>query len=200
MIIRYLCPQAHRLRIHIHLCISGDHLCNEIAAPIPRNTWHTDGEWYNLLSLELDYESWFTCVLVALTVAQYFSKGFETWVTVTSFDQRKLKQFNPETILLQFYVPEVIKMSSVLCQVSCFYTISWPDIGWNCIQLRSLTLSQWSSSGIPMAIQGAWNLDPSVHWNATGESIVGSQCVSSVLPVVFQWLSSGLPVCSIYAN
>ena len=64
----------------------------------------------------------------------------------------------------------------------------------------ALTLSQWSSSGNPVAIQCAWNLDPSVHWNATGERIVGSQCASSGLPVVFQWLSSGLPVCSNYAN
>ena len=31
-----------------------------------------------------------------------------------------------------------------------------------CVQ--SLTLSQWSSSGKPVAIQCAWNLDPSVHW------------------------------------
>ena len=59
-----------------------------------------------------------------------------------------------------------------------------------------LTLSQWSSSGNPVAIQCAWNLDPSVHWNATRENIL----VASVLPVVFQWLSSGLPVCSNYAN
>ena len=51
---------------------------------------------------------------------------------------------------------------------------------------RPLTLSQWSSSGNPVAIQCAWNLDPSVHWNATGEIIVGSQCASSGLPVVFQ--------------
>ena len=50
---------------------------------------------------------------------------------------------------------------------------------------ESLTLSQWSSSGNPVAIRCAWNLDPSVHWNATGEINVGSQCVSSVLPVVF---------------
>ena len=56
------------------------------------------------------------------------------------------------------------------------------------------------ASGHPVAIQCAWNLDPSVHWNATGERIVGSQCVFSVLPVVFQWLSSGLPMCSNYAN
>ena len=45
------------------------------------------------------------------------------------------------------------------------------------------------ASGLPVAIQCAWNLDPSVHWNAIGEIIVGSQCASS-------GLSSGLPVCS----
>ena len=50
----------------------------------------------------------------------------------------------------------------------------------------TLTLSQWSSNGNPVAIQCAWNLDPSVHWNATGERIVGSQCASSGFPVVFQ--------------
>ena len=38
----------------------------------------------------------------------------------------------------------------------------------------------------PVAIQCAWNLDPSVHWNATREKIVGSQCASSGFPVVFQ--------------
>ena len=53
-----------------------------------------------------------------------------------------------------------------------------------------LTLSQWSSSGNPVAIQCAWNLDPSVHWNATGEKLL----VASVLPVVFQWSFSGFPV------
>ena len=47
----------------------------------------------------------------------------------------------------------------------------------------TLTLSQWSSSGNPVAIQCAWNLDPGVHWNATGE-----------MPVCFQWSSSGFPV------
>ena len=46
------------------------------------------------------------------------------------------------------------------------------------------------ASGLPVAIQCAWNLDPSVHWNATGEIIL----VASVLPVVFQGSSSGLPV------
>ena len=39
-----------------------------------------------------------------------------------------------------------------------------------------------------------------VTWNATGEIIFGSQCVSSVLPVVFQWLLSDLSLCSNYAN
>ena len=96
----------------------------------------------------------------------------------------------------------------------------------------TLTLSQWSSSGNPVAIQCAWNLDPSVHWNATGEMPVCFQWSSSGFPVVFQcvpimqintgsplghhWVlasasvvpvasqcncgSSGLPVCSNYAN
>ena len=60
-----------------------------------------------------------------------------------------------------------------------------------------LTLSQWSSSGNPVAIQCAWNLDPSVHWNAIGEGIVGSQCASSGLPVVFQWSSSVFQLCKL---
>ena len=96
----------------------------------------------------------------------------------------------------------------------------------------SLTLRQWSSSGNPVAIQCAWNLDPSVHWNATGEMPVCFQWSYSGFPVVFQcvpimqintrsplehhWVlpsasvvpvasqctcgSSGLPVCSNYAN
>ena len=45
------------------------------------------------------------------------------------------------------------------------------------------------ASGLPVAIQCAWNLDPSVHWNATRE-----KKVASVLPVVYQWSSSGFPV------
>ena len=53
-----------------------------------------------------------------------------------------------------------------------------------------LTLSQWSSSGNLVAIQCAWNLDPSRHWNVTGEKLL----VASVLSVVFQWFSSGFPV------
>ena len=66
-----------------------------------------------------------------------------------------------------------------------------------------LTLKQplpWAS-GLPVAIQCAWFLDLSVHWNTAGERIVGSQCISNVLPVVFfQWSSSvfqintGLPL------
>ena len=54
----------------------------------------------------------------------------------------------------------------------------------------TLNLSQRSSSGNPVAIQCARHLDPSVHWNATGERIL----VASVLPVVFQWSFSGFPV------
>ena len=58
------------------------------------------------------------------------------------------------------------------------------------IIFHTLTLSQRSSSGNPGAIQCAWNLDPSVDWNATGERITGSQCPSSGLPVAFQSSSS----------
>ena len=61
----------------------------------------------------------------------------------------------------------------------------------------SLTQSQWSSSGNPVAIECARNLDPSVHWNATGERIVGSQCASSGLPVAFQWPSSMFQLCKL---
>ena len=57
------------------------------------------------------------------------------------------------------------------------------DVRNNASFVHPLTLSQWSSSGLPVAIQCAWNLDPSVHWNATGG-----------MPVVFQWSSSGFPV------
>ena len=46
----------------------------------------------------------------------------------------------------------------------------------------SLLPLPWASS-LPVAIQCAWNLDPSVHWNATGE-----------MPACFQWSSSGFPV------
>ena len=60
----------------------------------------------------------------------------------------------------------------------------------SCGTFAILTLSQWSSSGLPVAIQCTWKLNSSVHWNATGEIIVDSQCASSVLPVV----SSGFPV------
>ena len=64
------------------------------------------------------------------------------------------------------------------------------------IVIVTTTLSQWLFSGNPMAIQCAWNLYPNVHWNAAREILVGSQCVSNVLPMVFH----GLPVCSNYAN
>ena len=61
----------------------------------------------------------------------------------------------------------------------------------------TLTLSQWSSSGNPVAIQCAWNLDPSVHWNATGEMPVCFQWSSSGLPVAFQWSSSVFQLCKL---
>ena len=60
----------------------------------------------------------------------------------------------------------------------------------------SLTLSQWSSSDNPVAIKCGWNLDP-VY---TEMPLEKELLVASVFPVVFQWLSSGLPVCSNYAN
>ena len=53
------------------------------------------------------------------------------------------------------------------------------------------------ASGLPVAIQCAWNLDPSVHWNTTGEMIVGSQCASRGLPVAFQWSSSVFQLCKL---
>ena len=44
---------------------------------------------------------------------------------------------------------------------------------------------QWQSSGNPVCLE----LRPSVHWNATGKRIVGSQ-----FPVCFQWSSIGFSV------
>ena len=41
-----------------------------------------------------------------------------------------------------------------------------------------------------MAIQCAWNLDHSVHWNANGEKIL----VASAFPVCFEWSSNGFPM------
>ena len=61
----------------------------------------------------------------------------------------------------------------------------------------TLTPSQWSSSGNPVAIQCAWNLDPSVHWNATGEMPVCFKWSSSGFPVAFQWSSSVFQLCKL---
>ena len=58
-----------------------------------------------------------------------------------------------------------------------------------CIHYNMTTPLPWAS-GLPVAIQCAWNLDPRVYWNATGEKML----VASVLPVVFQWSSNGFPV------
>ena len=62
-----------------------------------------------------------------------------------------------------------------------------------------LPYASGNSVAIHVAIQCVRNLDPSVHLNATGERIVGSQCISIVLPVVFQCvpivqINSGLPL------
>ena len=53
------------------------------------------------------------------------------------------------------------------------------------------------ASGFPVAIQCAWNLDPSVHWNATGEMPVCFQWSSSGFPVAFQWSSSVFQLCKL---
>ena len=68
---------------------------------------------------------------------------------------------------------------------------------WHYKKETTLTLSQWSSSGNPVAIQCAWNLDPSVHWNATGEMPVVFQWSSSGFPVAFQWSSSVFQLCKL---
>ena len=49
------------------------------------------------------------------------------------------------------------------------------------------------ASGLPVAIQCAWNLEPSVPWNAAGEC----QCASSGLPMAFQWSSSVFQLCKL---
>ena len=53
-------------------------------------------------------------------------------------------------------------------------------------------MSQWSSSGNPVAIRCTWNLDPV----DTGMPLEIELLVASVLPMVFQWSSSGFPVVS----
>ena len=65
------------------------------------------------------------------------------------------------------------------------------------VKAITLTLSQWSFSGNPVAIQCAWNSDPSVHWDATGEMPVCFQWCSSGLPVAFQWSSSVFQLCKL---
>ena len=47
------------------------------------------------------------------------------------------------------------------------------------------------------AIQCAYNLDPGVHWNATGERSVSNQWVSSISPTCFQWSSTVFPSCKL---
>ena len=69
------------------------------------------------------------------------------------------------------------KLSRLVCDQTFYYM---PGI----IQVTSIPLP-WPS-GLSVAIQCAWNLDPSVHWNATGEMPVCFQLSSSGFPVVFQ--------------
>ena len=82
--------------------------------------------------------------------------------------------------------------STIKCLHARFKSVFLPPMFW--LHVRHVetapTLSRWSSSGNPVAIQCAWQLDPSVHWNATGER----NLVASVLPVVFWWSSSGFPM------
>ena len=61
------------------------------------------------------------------------------------------------------------------------------------VSIYTLTLSQWYSSGNPVSIQCAWNLDP-VY---TGMSLEKCQCASSGLPVAFQWSSSVFQLCKL---
>ena len=128
------------------------------------------------------------------------------------------------------------KFASLLKWHSCHFVWRW-QLMCPCCQLYHWPCSPaWQplpwASGNPVAIQCAWNSDPSVHWNATGEMPVYFQWCSSGFPVVFQcvpimqintgsppghhWVlasasvvpvasqctcgSSGLPVCSNYAN
>ena len=94
-----------------------------------------------------------------------------------------------------YYIPRVYKPSRCGLNnlrwrrnlwVGCCVSSWWP-----LFPSRRSSPLPWAS-GLPVAIQ--WQ--SSVHWNATGER----NFLASVLPVVFQWLSSGLPVCSNYAN
>ena len=95
---------------------------------------------------------------------------------------------------VQLHYSDVIvgAMASQITNLTIVYSIVYSGRSQKTSKLHvtALTLSQWSSSGNPVAFQCAWNLYPSVHWNATGEIILGA----SVLPVVFQWSSCGFPV------
>ena len=56
------------------------------------------------------------------------------------------------------------------------------------------------ASGLPVAIQWQSSVPGTQTPVYTGMPLEKCQCASSGVPVVFQWLSSGLPVCSNYAN
>ena len=55
------------------------------------------------------------------------------------------------------------------------------DLQYNSPYLQPVVL-QWQSSGKPVCEE-----HPNVRWDATGERIIGSQCASSGIPVVFHW-------------
>ena len=86
-----------------------------------------------------------------------------------------------------FWLDHCTLLKLSICGSLCPLSASKYWMSWNG---HTFTLSQWYSSGNPVCLE----LRPSLHWNATEERIVGSQCVSSALPVFFQWLSSGVPV------
>ena len=88
-------------------------------------------------------------------------------------------------------IPAVLLNGWYISDFPCTCNVHW------LVRDETLTLSQWSSSGLPVAIQCAWNLDPSVHWNATGEMPVCFQWSSSGLPVAFQWSSSVFQLCKL---
>ena len=136
-----------------------------------------------------------------------------------TFMLNKILVYHTEIVITDWFYHSAVQTTSIIAII-----LSYPEP----------VVIQWQSSGNQCAL----SLDPSVHWNATGERIVSSQCVSSGLPLVFQWISqwcstvfqlcklklplghhwvlasasvvpmasqctcasSGLPVCSNYAN
>ena len=104
---------------------------------------------------------------------------------------------------LVYLIPVYVDVVDAIIMSCTYFHFHWivllVDMLWHlykksCCWL-SIGLFQWVhlikhplpwAIGLPVAIQCTWNLDPSVHWNATGERIV--------VPVWFQWSSSCFPV------